>query len=549
MDKDDALKALQQKKEADRASDELLLRLLDDLNEKRDRMTAFRLSMGNNTSYVSSVSLDWIAEKIGYAADIPIFKGKVDSKSKAIDMDEETVENVLQRKPYWSRQLPIAAYLALRNHRKFPPLLVVAYQNWVYKPNSNKWSERRALQDSVNVKWLDTEGDYVALDTSETSFYALDGQHRLMAIQGLKKLIKTGKLESKENDGETKSESFLTSGQVENWYRDISEQSGEAEREIERYRGIMNERIGIEILPAVIRGETIENAHSRLRSVFVYVNENAQRLKEGELVRLDEDHGFRIVARRIMTSHDLLKGRVGVEKERLAERSSDYTTLPTLVKITEKYLGCKEEYKKWKSSLLSLSELGRIRPSGEELKKGKKQMEEYFDQLSKLKSHRSVIQGENPASFRRKDEHDHILFRPKAQEALADAIGTIGIEGGTNIENLFAKLKRAEEEGGTSFKLTDPASPWFGVLCNPANRRMRRRKADTELCSQMFRFLLGGEISDLEGLRKKFYDARCIEKRENGTASVFTLNGKLKEVEIDENGVYEATLNLPRKWG
>ena len=53
----------------------------------------------------------------------------------------------------------------------------------------------------------------------------------------------------------------------------------------------MDERIGIEIVPAVVRGETIVRACRRLRQLFVDVNEHAKPLTSGGLARLDEPHG------------------------------------------------------------------------------------------------------------------------------------------------------------------------------------------------------------------------------------------------------------------
>ena len=165
------------------------------LNEQRTRARhhlALGVRMGEVCSYVTSVSLRWVAENVGFAADLPIFRESVEG-SKRIAVDKETVDRMQQRHPDWRRQLEMTAYLVTRRHHKFPPLLLVGYQHWVYGEKSEEWgTDAHAMQDSLTLTGLEPSGTYWDLDDSETKFYALDGQHRLMAILGLKELITTG---------------------------------------------------------------------------------------------------------------------------------------------------------------------------------------------------------------------------------------------------------------------------------------------------------------------------------------------------------------------
>ena len=543
-----AKRTLHQKKENQQA----LQVLLDDLREKGGHMIALRTRMGGNTSYVSSVPLSWVADKIGFAGDLPIFKdkGETDDTSKAIDVDETTIAYIPQRRPDWSRQLPMTAYLALGNHHIFPPLLIVAYQNWAYERDSDEWSSSGiALRDSITVRPLDTKGHYVDLDVSGTRFYALDGQHRLMAIKGLRELL-DGQLCAKKKDGTPRPKDCISAEDVENWYA----QQGGGPQSYNRYRDIMSENIGVEILPAVMNKESYQDAHFRLRNIFVYVNENARKLKQSELAQIDEDHGFRIVARRLMVSHQLFKTtvddkpkiRVNMESGQLSEKSDDYTTLETLVSITKNYLKQKG-FKKWENRIFGRNYLGYVRPSDQDLEAGFELGTKYFDQFAKLESHHAMIQGAKPEDLRSKNGQDHILFRPITQMALAEALGKIEGDNNASIENLVEKLQRKERENSNNFKLRDPASLWFGVLYDPANKKLRNNKSDQDLCSLMFRYLLGSGFSEdqeRENLRKRFFDARCVAKGENGAKdTVYTLKGSL--VEIDE---YDSNFKLPDPW-
>ena len=74
-------------------------------------------------------------------------------------------------------------------------------------------------------------------------------------------------------------------------------------------QSLSKEKVGIEIIPAVIKGETYEEARRRVRSVFVHVNRMAISLSKGQLVLLNEDDGFSIVSRRLAITHPLLKDR------------------------------------------------------------------------------------------------------------------------------------------------------------------------------------------------------------------------------------------------
>ncbi|MCY4508094.1 MAG: DGQHR domain-containing protein [Acidobacteria bacterium] len=175
-----ALEVVQQENRKRRA----LSVLLGDLRTKAEHHLAIQVQMGEVDSYITSVPLRWIAAKVGFAADLPLFRESIEG-SKRIAADQDTIETVQQRHPDWRRQQELTAYLATRRHHKFPPLLLVAYQHWVYEGDSDKWApDGTAMNDSLTLASLEPTGTYWDLDDSETLLYAFDGQHRLMAIQG-----------------------------------------------------------------------------------------------------------------------------------------------------------------------------------------------------------------------------------------------------------------------------------------------------------------------------------------------------------------------------
>ena len=488
------------------------------LEQQRD-MTGHHLAlhahMGETSSYITAVTLNWVNEHVSFAGDLPIFKSKVDEKSKKVPVDENTIGEIQQRQPDWRRQLPMAFYLATRKKHKFPPLLVVGYQGWVYNEDAEEWGmDKRAMRDSLTVKSLEPNGLYCDLDDKNTNFYALDGQHRLMAIQGLKILLSTGHLSALDVDGRPRRTSGITRDEViQHIQAETKENEGDIHARLEK---LMFERIGIEIIPSVNDGENYEEALFRMRGIFVDVNENAKKLTKGEIVQLDEIDGFRVVARNIMVSHPLLKGhgRVDLKASQLAESSESYTTLQSLVEIARGYLGYKRRFSGWKLPIQGDRNLGFMRPSENELDAGAAELRKYLDALMGLPSHMKFVQGKKAADIRNKDGEDNILFRPIAQMALAEAVAILesGEHGNEmTLEKIMQELSRQEERG--QLKLRDRKAPWFGVLCD-TEEKMRRQKASQNLCRDLFCYLLGGGIAsddDRAALQDEFANARHID--------------------------------------
>lgn len=491
--------------------------LLREQQEKQGHILALSANMGRTsgykptTSYMTTVSLSWVAEHVKFAKDLPLFKGKLHPGTGKIMVDKDTINNIQQRPPDWRRQLPMTLYLAGRKNHKFPPILAVAYQAWVYDIHHDFWDlDRRAMRDSVSVKSLDLRGLYCNLDFSETQFYALDGQHRLMAIIGLKNFLTEGLLAFKNTDGDhMKNKKSITKDDLLKEIQRLTEQDpGQFDNYLQ---SLMSERIGIEIIPAVTRGETLEESRFRLRRLFVDVNERAKPPTKSEIIQLDEDDAFRIVARRVMVDHELLRNRVEQKRPNLSETSPHYTTLQSLVEIARKYLGEHKHFESWKDPIFSESTLGYWHPDESDLDEGVEALRRYLSSFQKIQSHLSLIQGEDSAAtFRKEDGNDNVLFRPIAQIALAEALGGLERKAGQNLDLLMEKLRRKEDQG--QLKLRSFDAPWYGVLWDPVNNVMRRKVEYQRLCFRLFRYLLGGKIeyeTDRIDLTRRFAKARA----------------------------------------
>ena len=509
--------------------------LLDWQVNKEGHQIALPAKMGTVNSYLMSVNLAWVAANVYFARDLPIFKEHRVENQSQITINDTTIDDLQQREPDYRRQLPMAVYLATREHHKFPSLLLVAYQDWVYDRESDKWGPGgRAMEPSLKVEPLDTNASIVDLDVTNTYYFALDGQHRLMAIKGLKELL-DGRLYAKNKTGEIVKGKSKAREEIEEYYQ----KHGLDDKNLQ---GLLNEVIGIEVIPAVQPNETYQEAVSRLRNVFVDVNENARRLEKGELSLLDENNGFRIVARNLMIHHRLFKDnndlRVDLKSSQLSENSSKLTTLTTIVRIAEKYLGPQPKFNEWKDSVLELKDVGSIRPEVTEVDEGVRILAEYFTALEALPSYQEMAQGAEVGKLRT-EEDGNILFRPIAQVALSSAIASLQNESNANLDDIVRRLARHEKNG--DLKLTNKTSPWFGVLCDPTDNKLRRQRHFEELCERMFIYLLGGGLEDLksrEDLRSDFFEARR-GSTDSQVPQAYSMSGTL--VDYDK-------FHLPHPW-
>lgn len=246
--------------------------LLERQRERDGHLLALHTRMGGISAYVTTVDLAWAAQHIRFAADLPLFMDKVDGLP--LNGSGATIGDTHHLRPDWRRQLSMTHYLATNKHHKFASLLVVGYQKWVQEENAEQWGvDNRAMRNSLTVTPLEPKGRYCDLDTTGTSFYVLDGQHRLMAIHGLRDLLINGQLHSMDADGNPRKNERITRDEIARY---IHLDCGENERKAHAWlEMLMFEQIGIEIIPAVSVGESYEDAFLRLRRTFVDVGRNA----------------------------------------------------------------------------------------------------------------------------------------------------------------------------------------------------------------------------------------------------------------------------------
>ena len=239
--------------------------LLDKHLNQQEQILVQKTQMGTTQAYLASVSLEWLANRVNFASELPLFQHKYNPHTQNIIRDAQTIGEIQQRPLDWSRQGTIVEYLLTRKTHKFPTLLVVIHNDWVDNPHASSWdNHQQAIKSTTEFISLDNNDTIGILDISNNiSLFALDGQHRLMGVKGLMTLIKTGSLHLyNKNKKPTGKLITLDDLQIDSAY----------------LHHLSQEKIGVEFIPAVITGETREEAKERIRSIFVHINLSAKQL-------------------------------------------------------------------------------------------------------------------------------------------------------------------------------------------------------------------------------------------------------------------------------
>ncbi len=461
-----------------------------------------RTNMGGSEAYIGAVTLQWLADRVKYASEMNLLSDRYHAIAKNITIDSDTIEVIQQRPLDWSRQAALVQYLADRTTHKFPPVLVTIDRAWVDNIHAAEWGRGgKATTSAAGFMPMDGKGDFGLLDVGESvRIYALDGQHRLMGVQGLMQLLRTGELPryNKDHNPVGNKITLAELGTSEAYLRELPQ-----------------ETIGIEFIAAVVTGETQLAARRRIRSIFVHVNLMAISLSKGQLAQLDENDGFAIVARNIAVNHALLKDlpgrkpRVNWDSATVATKTTVLTTLQALQDMAAKYLH--HQFPHWKPK--AQKGLVPLRPDPAELEQGIAAFSQLFDRLSQFTSYGRLQAEDTPQlrrfSFEPGGGEGHILFRPVGQIAFAQGVGVAVFKKQLAQTEVFGKLARYDADGGFS-QIDRPSSLWYGILYDPNKKRILVSGRD--LAAKLIVYLLGGVDNDFDRaeLRRQVAEARTV---------------------------------------
>lgn len=476
-------------------------------------------------SYSAVLTLDKVASTVLMGSDMEFMKKKLDKKTGKIVVDKENINQIMQRAPDWGRQIIITAYLISNPYHKFTSILAVIEPDWINDPHHNNWGDdQRALVSSIDFTALDSSGKLGLIKLEGSSIFALDGQHRIMGIKGLQDL-QSNKLQYMNKAGKVKGDRIG----ADEFFEEIGVTGI-------NLRKILNETMSIEFIPAVIKGETREEARRRLRSYFVSINTYAKKIGDGESRLLDEDDGYKVVAKELVLSHPLFKvpgkedkHRVNMSDNNLGDSIDSYiTTLIAITVMSENYLSQndRERGETWNSILGGKV---KIRPNEDEISKAVNDFREFLDMISNLTVFQKLNRGIKPSKLRafpknkdgQEDNEGHLLMRPVGQQILADAVGRL-VGQGNKLEDIFSKLEKVEKDG--HFNAHKPKSIFYGITYKIDKGTIIWDPATQKFAAQLLAYLLHEKLDtdQMNTLMTKIVEKRSVPLDEN---KWFNFNG------------------------
>jgi DGQHR domain-containing protein len=539
--------------ERDKKERRVLAQLLDRFSNQQGKYLATRGEMGvhhaaNNKSYrtpsfVVSHDLNWIAVNIKMGSEMPFMQNFLDAEGR-LQIDESNVEELKQRQPDWSRQAALTAYLASDKTRKFGTILAVISPDWVDNPEHENWGkDGRALKSAASFEALDLAGRVGLLTLGDVLVYALDGQHRVMGLRGIKDLLENNfwmKSRTAEQVKRIPREEFLSAYGID----------------INSLQTLMSERMHVEYIPAVLPGESREEGSRRVRSVFVAINSHARKPSKGENYLLDEIDGYSLVARRIGVRHRLFKGRgrsrINWKSSALPERSEWYTTFEALKDVVQIYLknADKQLAKTW-SPPFGLKDAA-LRPSEDDLDTAAGKADALFDRIADLpvfeSLERSISLPEELGKYRAfpetpaDDDRGHLLLRPIGQIVLATAVGKLigDPKAPMTLDEIFSILKVLDRNG--RFEAHRPENVWYGVTYDFRKNKMDVSMSNRDFAVRLLMYLIrGADEAERATLLRGVIARREVE----GVWRPFSGADTIPVVRDDQGDIAIEGLNLP----
>lgn len=492
--------------------------------------------------YTFQVTLAWVDQFVHLVGEMEMFNAEENRYSRIgdefgnIEISSENIDLIRQRPIDFTREVPIAKYLVTHPLHNLPDLVLVGTADWVDNPESPEWVDGVATRDSIEIEEIASQFHKVlwrAPKQGEHRIYALDGQHRVVGVKAALKMIRDGFIQEKRKTGEVIPR---RTQHLEDWFYAIDD-DGTLARQSQR---LHLESVGVKLVPAVIRGETWEQAIQRLASIFKAFNNTSVRISDGAMAAMDHEDGFAMTAKRVWKSHSFLKDDTTLSRPRrispthntISAKSTTFTTLATLKRMAVFLLEGNPDFAAW-YRVTKRNVMGQP-PSDADVAAASEVFGQFWDGIAGIPSIseieppllKSVVSKRAFPSEDDPEAEGHMLFRPIGQQALARAIGLLinRDKHPMTISQIFQRLNDYDKRGG--FRMTHTSNPWWGVLYDAGKETLITRNEG--LAAELLAYMLGGEedASRRESLQRRFARARKITEHD-----ALDLNGKQVESE------------------
>jgi DNA sulfur modification protein DndB len=343
---------------------------------------AFRFTMGGHEFFVTKMNASEIAETVHFASDL--FQGK-------------TLSDAIQRSLTASRSSrDIAFYWRENEARFFNSIVIAAWQGGAtFQPIESLVSGVDFLDSLLTKdKRMHDSFGILAFDGNE-QYYALDGQHRVRAIQLMH-----------------------------------NEPSAHPPPE-----GFKDDEFTVIIVPTA-EGEDVDQFRTRYRRMFSALNRYAKPTDNATNIVMDEDDIFAIITRQLITDHPFFRwGDIDWENERvktdsgknLATGQTYFTQIEVLYEMTEAMLSSALR----ENSLLADSKRSKFK----QVRPPEAWIDRWYDELAliwnvlleiipDLKTEPAFMRTHNPSDAD-DEKSDHLWFWPIGQQMAARVVRTL----------------------------------------------------------------------------------------------------------------------------
>lgn len=381
-------------------------------------LPALRAKMGDWIYYISFMKMKEIAARVDFAEDIH---------------ESKSLNDLLQR-AVTSRTSEIVRYLQTQKQRFFNSIIIGVYGG------SPKWVEL-TLRGNAKLSLSDLP-DYLIgsvgylLLSGKEKLFAIDGQHRVAAIDGAVKVDKP----------------------------------------------LEDEEVAIIFVSA----KQDPANRQRTRRLFSTLNRYAKPVGQRDIIALDEDDTIAIITRRMVDEYKLFEDeRINTKVLGKSIPTNDDRCITTIVSLYDT-LGIILKDKtaaEWKDFL-------RIRPDDITITNYYRKAVRYWNGLQKYFTALKLLkENELTISDLRNKDGGHLLFRPVGLQIISEVVKLF-------MENGLAQntaLRRISE-----VKLALSSKPWAGLLWETISKRMITRKENQDIAKKLLFYMAKGNLASIQ---------------------------------------------------
>ena len=400
------------------------------------------------------------------------------------------LSEAIQREITESRGKQIVQYLMKQPDRFFNSIVIAGFggkAEW-YPVSLNEDPRVSLIADDEMM------GSFGILKMSAaTKYYALDGQHRLLAIKSI-------------------------IDPLGDYYND-------------RPTGFEDEKLSVVlVVPEEVDEKSTNEYRKRFRRLFGHLNRYAKPMDKATSIIMDEDDAFAICLRQLFAAHPFFKGigpdrdslRVNTKKgTNIAEGQPHFTNIETLYAMCEEMLCSSQRWNNWRITGDDPETFKRFRPDDETIDDMYEELSNIWTALVKilpdLNKSGVDMRNNNVTDVDSPTVQNHLLFRPIVQKPFARLVRHLLDQASDDLVDGKLSPKKIEEalKDLSSIPHDLGAAPWRNIVwqCRLKNGQATwgMPNENREPIANFIRTLSMAALSSDGGLNLDDYKASYLE--------------------------------------